>query len=458
VILVAGLLSACTNGPDTTIIVGKPDLQPTPATIDFGEVQVNHSATATLDLHNDGIGDLDWTAQYLGVPAIRLVDEAGTVDPNSTGPVQLAFSPDVEGTFEGTLILDSNDEDFPHVEIPVQGTGVIPHLVISPDSLYFGTVVQGDSVTRQTTLSSTGSGPVVISDIVFPGAEGTAYSWVLPEEATLPYTLDPGFSVALGITYAPPTNEQVAGQLIVASNDQVEPNQPITLISGDDPDGTQPPSVEIVTPQWGTRWLPDETIDVKVHAVDEDDAPQNLTVLLYVDNALVGSASPDDQGWYETTVGPLAGGVAHDIRATAIDPASHLDQDDVSVAVDDLDDIHYTLSGGESIFEYWAVDDDVRVYVNGNVVYEDQNGHQTTNAPVQFEAARGDSIRIVGTDATQCRKEMDDLFLHFGTDRHEQIVTMQSASACPQDPDYDPNYDGPWPNDFFDQTFTIDLP
>jgi hypothetical protein len=450
------VLAAC-NKADTEVVVGQPELADPPATIDFGQVQVGKAVTASVDFTNDGIGGLTWTGEFVGAGDIRLIAVPDEVAPHETAQIELAFSPSVEGPAEGLLILDTNDADYAHLEIPVQGTGVIPHLVVSPDALYFGTVGEGEAVTRPTTLSSTGSGPVVITALAFPNGEDVAYSWALPDDATLPYTLEPGHAIAMSVTYAPPDATQVSGDLVIASNDQLMPAMTIHLLGGESQGGSRPPQVEIVEPQWGVRRIEGESVDVKVHAVDEDDAPSDLLVVLYDNGALVGTASPDSEGWYATTLGGLSPG-DHRLVATAIDPDSNIDQDDVTVGVDTEDDLHWTLTGGESVFEYWSVDDDVRVDVNGVTVFSDANGHQSTNPPIPFEAAAGGELHVVATDAAQCRKMIDDLWLHFGTDRHVQLSVAESSSACPQDPDYDTGYDGPWPNDFFDETFTLEVP
>jgi hypothetical protein len=454
VLLVA--LGAC-KGPETIVVQGEPDLRDPPGSLSFGEVQVGKAVTLTLELHNEGIGGALVSGQWVGDDDIGLLEVPDEVPPDGTAEVRLAFTPSEEGPHEGMLVLETDDEDWPRIELPTSGIGVTARLVISPETLYFGDVAPGESVTRATSLTSSGSGPVHVSTLVFPADEGSAYTWALPEGFEAPFTLPSGTGVTLTVTYAPATDDALSGELVVASDDALRPYQPIRLLAGDGGGGAEPPQVEIVAPVWGTSWLTTETVAVDVQAVDPDDLPEDLTVLLYVDGKLEGSGTPDAEGRWTTTLATLDAG-EHEILARALDPDGGMDEDTVSVDVQSEPDLHYTLSGGPSVFEYWSVDDDVRVYVDGVEVFADTDEHQSTHPPLRVDAAAGSTIRIVATDVNACRKAIDELWLHFGTTRSTKLVDATSASSCPADADYDETYTGPWPNDFVDVSAVIDLP
>ena len=118
----------------------------------------------------------------------------------------------------------------------------------------------------------------------------------------------------------------------------------------------------------------------------------------------------------------------------------------------------YTLSGGASIFDHWAVDDDVAVYIDGTLVFSDTSESRSTHAPLAIEAATGQSLRIVATDHNYCEKFLDPLVLHWGTDASQELNDEVCVSSCPEDACYDPDYGGPWPNDFFDESYVISIP
>lgn len=450
------ILGAC-NGPDTNIHVGEPELVALPTALDFGEVAVGKAATLTLTLVNEGIGDATVTADLSGNSAFDLYEVPEIVPADGTAELKMTLSPEAEGPYETLLLLDTNDENYAHLEIPVSGMGVIPTLSVSPDTLYFGEVGAGESVTRTTTLTSLGSGTVRIDALEFPNGEESAYAWALPDGATLPLDMAPGYAITLEVTYAPPDGGALAGELVIVSDDQTRPNYPIELIGGEATTGAEPPDLQILWPGWGTRWLDTHTITLELQAVDPDDTPEDLTVLIYVDGSLLETGQPASDGTYSTAFGPLTEG-EHTILARAIDPSGGIDEDTVDVTVQNAAELTYTLSGGASVFEYWSVDDDVTVYVDGVEVFTDQNGHQSTHSPLEFDAVVGSTVRIVATDANPCRKSIGDIVLHYGTNNQQALVAASSASSCSSDSDYDASYSGPWPNDFLDETFTISIP
>ena len=55
-------------------------------------------------------------------------------------------------------------------------------------------------------------------------------------------------------------------------------------------------------------------------------------------------------------------------------------------------------------------------------------------------------------------KILGALFLHFGTDQYVQLTDFYCVSASSDNGCYDPDYNGPWPNVFFDEEFVIDFP
>jgi hypothetical protein len=197
---------------------------------------------------------------------------------------------------------------------------------------------------------------------------------------------------------------------------------------------------------------------VRVHAVDPDDPPGDLTVLLYVDESLADTASPGTEGEVDFALADLGPG-DHTLRAQAIDPDGGVGADELEISVQDPDEpLVYTLSGGESVFAWWSVDDDVVVSVDGVAVFTDANGHQSTHPPLEIEAEVGSILSVVATDVNPTRKMLSDLVLHFGTERSQPVFEVQSASSNPADPDYDPDYAGPWPNDFVDVDVEVAIP
>lgn len=446
--LALALLFSC--GGETSLRSGEGRIGPLPSVLDFGEQRLQQNASLTWQVENDGIGVLSLDAVVTG-QAFALAEAPLTIEPGSDAPLTLIFRPESETPHEGLLSLATSDPTTPIVELPLRGMGVAPSLSLAPSALVFGTVAPGESVTRTTTLSASGSGTLFVTSIrAADDSVADAYTWSLP--SPLPLTLEPGHAVSLDVTYAPEV--PTSGALELETNG-MEPLTVLDLHGG--VDGDEPPIVTFVEPIWGSAWLDDEPIQAVVQVTDPDDPPHDLLVSLYLDGTLLDATTPDSESLITVPL-ELAPG-EHTLVARALDPAGNLDEASSTVFVYSIEDpIEYAISGGSSPFEYIQVDDDLAIYVDDRLVWADTDGHQSTLAPIPVEASPGSVIRVVATDANACRKAIGDLVLHFGTTRSQPLVSATSASSCPADADYDASYTGPWPNDFIDASITVELP
>jgi len=116
------------------------------------------------------------------------------------------------------------------------------------------------------------------------------------------------------------------------------------------------------------------------------------------------------------------------------------------------------ISGGDTPYHYFMVDDDIAFYLNGSLVYLDDDGNQNLHAPVGITATPGDTLRIVATDVLACTKQLDALYLHLNDANIQPLNSSILVSACDDHEDYDPGYTGPWPNDFLDEQYVVTTP
>jgi hypothetical protein len=472
-LLVAGALTVATScKQETSVTVGLPILAEPPSSIDFGEVNVGEDLIATWTMKNTGIADLVLSSvEYTGDPEITLESYPDVVPPNSEGEIKIRFAPEAEGGASGVITVTTNDPAWDVFTIKVGGVGVVARLEISPQSLWFGDVGFGSSFTQATTLTSWGSGTVEIKDLEFPAGEGIAYSWKLPGDAKLPYFIPPGTAAVLDITYTPPLDEHFSGQLVVHSNDIDVEYQGIGLYAGEGGGGKLPPEIDILAPGWGTRWIEGQPVALVAHAIDGDTPPEQLVVFVTIDGLTAPYVGiPDSKGtviWSGSETAQITGLTAgnHTIGVKAIDPENHSAEAFVDVTLDPDHQLFYTVTGGESIFDYFRVDDDMEVVVNGVTVYVDSSGAtEPSSAPFQFEAKVGDVIEIRASDVNPCAREVSDLWLHFGTASSERMVAAQSLSGtggvddCVGRDDYDPAAYQPPPYTFLDVSHTITIP
>lgn len=116
-----------TDTDDTDTNAGAGALSITPASHDFGEVNLDDTETATFTVSNTGSEDLlisdvqtsagVWTTGgTLSPPQV--------LSPGSNKLLEVSFTPTAETTYSGTITLVSDDTEAPEVDIAVEGEGV----------------------------------------------------------------------------------------------------------------------------------------------------------------------------------------------------------------------------------------------------------------------------------------------------------------------------------------------
>ena len=147
--------------PVSLHVIGAPDLQVTPAALDFGNVYVGARPVRPLQIANPG-------TDALVVGPIAVSDT--TLHPDLT-PFTLArfdrhllpvlWAPQQPGPLAATLTIDSNDPDSPHTVIPITGNALpAPSISASPESLA-AELPTGSSAQRTLHLVNSGAGPYV---------------------------------------------------------------------------------------------------------------------------------------------------------------------------------------------------------------------------------------------------------------------------------------------------------
>jgi hypothetical protein len=108
------------------------------------------------------------------------------------------------------------------------------------------------------------------------------------------------------------------------------------------------------------------------------------------------------------------------------------------------------LTGGPGAGDFIANDDDLAVYVNGVLVFADQNGLANSVAPIALTVKPGDQIRVVATNVSVGCIQLGPLYLRRDSD----------GAVQPLDPvGVPPTCSPPQPTGtFYDQVFTVAFP
>jgi pimeloyl-ACP methyl ester carboxylesterase len=107
---------------------------------------------------------------------------------------------------------------------------------------------------------------------------------------------------------------------------------------------------------------------------------------------------------------------------------------------------NFILSGGLNPTDNFCVDDDIYVYLNGELIYADIDPRHAScnNQPVSFAASRGEELRVTGVDSRGICRSIGPLWLHYGNQSMELFAGRNDGCLG-------------WPAGviFYDQTFIL---
>jgi hypothetical protein len=152
------------------VLVPTPNIAVTPASVDFGEVNVGSSSLGEVTISNTGSASLSVSGIALDNAAVYSLDETGGSNPcGSLTPtiaagdnctVDAIFAPaDDGGPFNATVTVTSDDPDTPSVGVPLTGTGFL-----DTDGDGVGDSVDDfpNDASKVTLLAATGTGKITV--------------------------------------------------------------------------------------------------------------------------------------------------------------------------------------------------------------------------------------------------------------------------------------------------------
>jgi hypothetical protein len=203
---------------------GTPCLQLSTATLDFGNVVVNSSAVRTLGLLNCGDLDLDLTPSQIqgpGSPLFHFQALLPTLKAGQDAGLSVFYAPvapAIQDTGYFVLSLTSVSTSRPST-IALEGSAVLSNLVVTPNPLQCGNSIPlGTAVQLSLHVANVANEVVTVStvDLADPGSP-PAFSLVSPSWPG--GVLNPGKSVDLLVSFAPPAAGNYTGELDIRSND-----------------------------------------------------------------------------------------------------------------------------------------------------------------------------------------------------------------------------------------------
>ena len=433
-----------------------------PGSVTFGEVSLLTIANSGVQVSNVGNGPL----HFLQVAVVDNDDhsfwisgEPQSVPPGDDFVLTASFAPTDEAVLSAILRITTNSQAEAVLDIPLSGVGVRPILDVTPSALHFDTSEGSVEEAKTVVLESSGSGSVIVSELQILDDTQGAFGYDLPNTVELPYELEPGLSVELEVRHDAAIGLSYGATLHVYSNDLNDEDQTVIISASGQAAAGEPPEVTITEPVSGFAIEEGGAVDLAGVVTDAEQEPPTLVVYFQSDlQGNLGAVVPDAEGDVALSDIPLELG-SHTISLIAIDNQSNMSSDSINVLVwEEGETFDYVISGGDTPYHYFMVDDDISFYLNGQLVYLDDDGGQNLHAPVPVTATPGDTLRLVAEDVQACTKVLDALFLHLNDANIQPLNDALSVSACEDHDDYDPGYEGPWPNVFLDEQYVITTP
>ncbi|MCF8241750.1 MAG: choice-of-anchor D domain-containing protein [Melioribacteraceae bacterium] len=234
-----------------------------------GELRVVDLETgATAALGSLGAGDemdgLSFKGSFGGDWLATDID-MGTVAPGSYVDVEVTFDATgvLGGTYYADIVVASNDPVTPEARVACDLTVTgAPNIEVSSDSLDFEVVFYGDEKTVDLIVGNTGTDVLDVTGVTSDNAD-------FEVDVTVPFSLGPGMTLTVPVTFTASGLGIASGTLTIVSNDPGEPSYDVDMMA--------------------------EVVDPPVIAVD----PTSISHTMYVDESVEDVLTISNNGGYD---------------------------------------------------------------------------------------------------------------------------------------------------------------
>ena len=220
----SGNITISSNDPNsgTSTLSVSVIVQPPPApviavqqtAVNFGTIEAGQTGQRTIAIMNTGTAPLEITGIESDVSGLSFSPSMFTLAPNGSQTVTITFPSSVEGTFSGNITISSNDPDRAtrtlSVSVTVQAAPV-PVIAVQETAVNFGAIEAGQTGQQTIAIENTGTAPLEITGIE-SDVSGLTFD-------TTMFTLEPGGSRTVTVTFPSSVEGTFSGNITISSND-----------------------------------------------------------------------------------------------------------------------------------------------------------------------------------------------------------------------------------------------
>lgn len=214
-----------------------PDIAVSTLALDYDSVVVGLDSTMSVDINNEGVGDLIITDAAIVGPNQSLflftdpVSTPITIPPGGAAvTLNIDFVPDSIGAKSAFLIITSNDPNENPVTINLTGDGIKPVIAAMPPAAAYGDVLVGSDSVLTVAIQNLGDAPLTVSDTVFAGQSISQFTVL--SMPPLPFTIPVGGAQRLITLQFIPTSAGLKTASLRFVNNDVYRNPLILPLSG----------------------------------------------------------------------------------------------------------------------------------------------------------------------------------------------------------------------------------
>lgn len=195
-----------------------PDIQVDPPSLEFATLSAGEVERQFFTVTNVGAEGLDVSGIEVTVGHAFSIVSSGlefTLEPSESRDIEVEFTP-LGAENYGTVEVYSNDPDSPTVPVDLLGFGGVPELQIDPASYAFTDTFIPCGAEVDIEFKNIGNEPLVVTEVDYRSGGLLSFD---PRGVTLPFTLDPGEAVEVGVIFEATSTGADTGTIEVTSND-----------------------------------------------------------------------------------------------------------------------------------------------------------------------------------------------------------------------------------------------